>query len=223
MSKIRFLVTGDFHSDLTLIQKIKQQVQLDKLDLIVLTGDISEQENDFNQLLSIFKNKPIILSPGNHETKKKLQILKHNYNVKLLNEEPFLISNKLVFFAPYDLEVGAYCKSYKTVLTNLKKIHKLIEHIPIKILVSHLPPQGTQISSSSPFYPFIDGSLGLKKFLEQQTNIQKVFVGHIHEASGLEEKLNQTKIINVSQTFKIFDFNLTTHQIKEILPPTKKN
>lgn len=216
MSKVRFLVTGDFHSDISLVKKIKKNIKIEDLDFIVLVGDISDKRDDFKDLLSIFKNKPIILSPGNHETKKKLRVLKENYNVKLLNEEPFFIGSELVFFAPYDLEVGPYCKDSKVVLKNLKKVHQSIEHISKKILVSHLPPYGTKIASASIYFPFIGGSLGVKDFLDEKDDVERAFVGHIHESSGLEEKLNKTQIVNVGKTFKIFDFDFKTKLIKEV-------
>jgi Icc-related predicted phosphoesterase len=48
---MKILATGDIHSDLDLIKKINNNVNLNEIDLILLIGDLSEKSNDFYQIL----------------------------------------------------------------------------------------------------------------------------------------------------------------------------
>ena len=69
MTKIKLLATGDFHSDVNLINAIDKYVNIDEIDFVLFTGDLSDKSDDFNKLLHIFKGKQIFMVPGNHETR----------------------------------------------------------------------------------------------------------------------------------------------------------
>lgn len=212
---MKFLATGDIHSDKKLIKLIKDKGNLDDIDFIVLIGDISEERNDFAKLLNIFKDKEIFMVPGNHETKKKLNTLENNYGIHMIGNQPVRINEDLAFFGSNYLPIGPYGVGEEKIFQNLIDNYEAVKDIKIKIQLSHLPPSDTQISDASPFFPFIAGSDGVRHFLE---NFKPDFtlVGHIHESSGLEEIVNKTKVINVGKTFKIFEFDEKTKEIKII-------
>ncbi len=211
--KIRFLATGDFHSDLKLINNIKQYNDLNSIDFIVFTGDLSEKNNDFKKLLNVFKGKQIFMVPGNHETKTKLKKLEDHYNVHMIGNKPVRVHKDLVLFGTNYLGIGHYGISEQQVFDNLLANFDAIKDAKCKIHLSHIPPDDTKIANASPFFPFIKGSEAVRVFLDN-FHPDLTLCGHIHETSGLEEIVNKTKVVNVAQTSKLFEFDTKTSKLK---------
>jgi len=218
MDTIKFLAASDLHSDLKLIEKIKKEIEKTEIDFIILTGDISEKKNDFSQLLGIFKNKDIFLIPGNHETKKQIEILKKHYNVHLIGNNPVLINEHLAIFGSNYLPIGEFRLNEKKIFENIVNNFNQIKNIKTKIFLSHMPAANTKLGNASPYYPYIGGSDATLNFLNKY-NVDLTLVGHIHESSGLEEIVNKNKVVNIAKTFKIFEFDAKKNKINEI----KKN
>lgn len=215
MKKIKFLATGDFHSDTKLIAKIELEIKKNPVDFIIITGDISEKKDDFSKLLSVFNGKQIFMVPGNHESKKQIKVLEENYSVHLIGNSPILIHEDLAIFGTNYMSIGRHGVYEEDILYNLIENFNSIKDVKTKIFLSHIPPHNTKIGNASPYYPFISGSVAIREFLEN-FHPEIAFVGHIHETSGLEEIVNKTRVINVARTFKIFEFDTKTKEILEI-------
>lgn len=211
-NKIRFLATGDFHSDISLPNEIKNKVNLENIDFIIFTGDLSDRKDDFKLLLEGFEGKEIFMIPGNHESKKSLDILQDKYGVNLIGNKPLIIDNKLAIFGTNYLNIGKYSILEEEVLDNLIENFKLVEDIKFKVHVSHIPPIKTKIGDMSPYH-FVSGSLAQRIFLDRFSP-QLSLCGHIHESSGLEEIVNDTRLVNVGRTFKVFEVDLDSEEIK---------
>lgn len=134
-SKITFLATGDIHSDKDIIKNIQKYNNFEKIDFILLTGDLSDKKNDFKEIFSIFKNKPIFMVPGNHETKKQLRILEKNYNIHILGNKPVNFEDKLAIFGSNYLNLGEMGRDEQNILDDIINNLKPIEHIKNKILL----------------------------------------------------------------------------------------
>ncbi len=210
--KIKFLATSDIHSDINLIYAIEKYSPLNEMDFIIMTGDISEKKDDFGKIFSIFKGKDIFLVPGNHETKKQLKILEEIYKIHVVGDKPVIINEDFAIFGTNKMSIGSRYNE-RDVLENLIENFKAIENIKFKVLLNHIPPHGTIIGDASPYFPMIGGSQAHRVFLEH-FNPDISIVGHIHESSGLEEIVNKTKVINVARTFKVFEFDTKTKQMK---------
>ena len=213
--KIRFLATGDFHSDDKLIAKIKKEGKLEDIDFVVLIGDISERKDDFAKLLSLFAGKDIFMVPGNHESKKSIDVLKEHYGVHLIGNQPVLIGDDLALFGSNYVPIGPYGLSEEEIFENLVANYDAVKDVKVKIHLSHLPPSETKIGNASPYYPFIGGSDAVRFFLEN-FKPDMTLVGHIHETSGLEEIVNKTKVVNVGRTFKVFEFDPNSGKVIEV-------
>ena len=211
---IRFLATGDFHSDLKLVKKIQKEVDFSSIDFVLFTGDLSEKNNDFKDLFSIFNSKKILMVPGNHESKLQLDILKEKYKVHLVGNAPVKINDELVIFGTNYLSIGPHGIYEEDVFKNLKINFDTIKDIKVKLMLSHIPPSNTSIGDGSPF-DFIGGSDAVSFFLENH-HPDILLCGHIHETSGLEEIINKTKVVNVGRTFKIIEFNNKTKKLNVI-------
>lgn len=204
--KIRFLATGDFHSDKKLISNIQKYNNFNEIDFVIFTGDLTEKKNDFKHLLSVFNGKQIFMVPGNHETKKHLSLLKKHYNVHLVGNSPVLINDDLALFGTNYINIGPYGIDEHSIFENLVENFNTVKDVKNKILLSHIPPIGTQIGDASPLFPMISGSMPIRMFLEH-FDPGIALVGHIHETSGLEEIVNKTKVVNVGRTSKLFEFD----------------
>jgi len=213
--KIRFLATGDIHSDKKLLKNIEKYTDFSKIDYILFTGDLSDKKNDFKQIISTFKNKPILMVHGNHETKKQLKILESKYNIHLIPKQEKQIHKNLIIFGPENINLGPIGKTEEKILEELIKRYEKIKDVKTKIFLSHIPADNTLIGDASPFFPMIGGSLAIKTFLDN-FKLDLTLVGHIHEASGLEEIVNKNKIINVARTSRIIEFDTKTSKIKII-------
>ncbi|MFW6286205.1 MAG: metallophosphoesterase family protein [Nanoarchaeota archaeon] len=214
-NKIRFLATGDFHSDLSLISRIKNNKNFKSIDFVILIGDLSDKKNDFKKLLEIFKGKNIFMVPGNHESKRSIKILEENYNIHIVGNNPVIVHDDMALFGSNYVPIGEYGVFEGDILENLIENYQAIADVKCKIQLSHLPPADTKISNASALFPYVGGSDAVRVFLEQfKPNM--TLVGHIHESSGLEEIVNNTKVINVGRTFKIFEFDPKTCRVKEV-------
>lgn len=214
--KIRFLATGDIHSNKKIIDNISKNVDFNNIDYILLLGDISDKKDDFSTLLSLFKKKSIFMVLGNHETKKKKDILEKHYSITMVGNKPININQDLVIFGTNYLNIGQYSKSELEIFEDLLEKHDKIKDHKFKIMLSHIPPSDTKIGNKSIFFPFIGGSEAIRVFLEKY-KIDLTLVGHIHESSGLEElvsKEHKNRVLNVAQTFKIIEFNTETGKIE---------
>lgn len=213
--KIRFLATGDIHSDKKLLNNISKYNNFEEIDFILVTGDLSEKKNDFKHILSTFKEKPIFMVPGNHESKKQLDILKNEYHIHLLGNYPVKITSNLVLFGSDHLNVGPISKSEQKIFDNLVENFNSIKDIKCKILLSHVPPNQSQIGDASVYFPFIGGSEAVNVFLEN-FDVDLSLVGHIHESSGLEEIVYKNKVLNVGRTSKILEFDVEKKELNII-------
>lgn len=212
-NKVRFLATGDLHSDLGLVKKITEGVDFKNIEFVVLIGDLSERDDDFKDLLGVFKDKKIFMVPGNHESSSQLEILKEKYNVHLVGNSPIMINEDLVLFGTNYIHIGPYGIPEEEVFENLVANYDSIKDVKCKVHLSHIPPHGTKIGDASPFAPFIEGSRAIRTFLDN-FNPHLTLVGHIHESSGLEEIVNKTKVLNVGRTFKILEFDPKKKEVK---------
>jgi Icc-related predicted phosphoesterase len=216
---IRFLACSDIHSDLKLIDKISKSVDFNKIEFILFNGDLSNVPNDFAKLLKPFidNNKDIFMIPGNHETKHGIDSLKEFYNVKLIGNNPLIFGdNELGIFGTNYMEIGVNGKFEEEVFENMIENFSAVSKCKFKIQMNHIPAIDTMLGDASP-YPFVSGSEPLKQFLDSNEFCPDVcFVGHIHETSGLEEIVNKTKVINLAETFKIFEFNFENNTLIEV-------
>lgn len=216
---VRFLACSDFHSDLDLVKRIEKEVDFSKVDFVLFGGDLSDEREDFSEMLAPFlKNKKkVLMVPGNHETRKGVKNLEKFYDVDLIGNSPLLFGGgRLAIFGTNYMEIGLSGRFEEEVFDNMKANFEAVSHADFKIQVNHIPPRGTEIGDASPF-PFVKGSEPLAEFLNSEEFCPDVcLVGHIHETSGLEEKVNKTKLVNLANTFKLFEFDFEKKELKEI-------
>lgn len=196
--KLRILAAGDIHGDANLSKKLAEKATKEKVDLIVLTGDligINPTKNIIQPFID--RGQKVIFVPGNWESKEDVKNLIKQYKIKNLGEH-YLKYKGVGFFGLGNEDWALYLDDEKS-LKHLKKDFDKIKNLEKTIMVSHSHAAGTKSELSG-----IPGSEGLRKAIKK---FQPDFFlhSHIHELEGIEEKLGKTKIINVGRKGKIIE------------------
>ncbi len=199
---MKILAAGDIHGDTSLAKKLAEKAEKEKVDLVILCGDLTFAEQSTSGIVGPFvkKNKKVILIPGNHETLATADFLAELYDVT--NLHGYSIKYKDVgFFGCGGANIGIHQLSEKEIFETLKKAHENIKNMKKKIMVTHVHPSETIMEKFTSFFP---GSKGLKKAVDT-FKPDLLLCSHVHEAEGIEEMLGKTKVINVGKKGKIIE------------------
>jgi hypothetical protein len=196
---VRIFAAGDFHGDKRQAEYLAKKAVYEKADLIVLNGDIVE-ENDTEGVMHHFvkTGKPVFLVPGNHDWL-ATDFLAEQYKIMNLHGKS-IQQNGIAVLGCGGTNTGMNMLTEQEIYDTIKQAHKEAQE-PKKILVTHIHPAGTMMES---FSQFVKGSTGLRKAIDAfKPDI--VLCGHVHEAEGIEEKVGNTKVINVGRKGKLIE------------------
>lgn len=199
---MKILAAGDLHGDSKLAENLADKADKEKVDFVVLCGDISGPGEKTDNLIGHFKkkNKNVLIIPGNHETFATADFLAEVYRVT--NLHGYSIKYKDVgFFGCGGANIGLEGLKEDDIFSILKDGFDKVRSMQKKIMVTHVHPSGSNMESFSSFVP---GSSGLKKAIDElQPDI--LFCSHVHEAEGIEEKIGKTRVINVGRKGKVIN------------------
>ena len=142
----------------------------------------------------------VLLIPGNHETVATADFLCELYGATNLHGYSMKFDDVALFGAG-GANVGLHQVSDNEIYSLLQKGHDKIKDVSKKVMVTHVHPTNTMMSKFSTIVP---GSQGV-------TNAIKAFkpdillCSHVHEAEGIEEMMDGTKVMNVGKGGKIFE------------------
>jgi len=196
--KFKILAAGDFHGDSSVSKKLAEKAEKEKVDLVILTGDITGMI-ETNNLLNPFidKGEKVVFVPGNWDTTETTNFLSKLYGIKNIGENYVRYKNIGILgvgSADWQLNLNE-----EKVFNKLKKDFEKIKELEKKILVSHIHAAGTKTEFSG-----FSGSKALRQAIEEFK--PDLFIsGHIHEAEGLSEKIGKTRIISVGRKGKIIE------------------
>lgn len=200
---MKILASGDLHGDITLARKLAQKAHDENVDLVVLCGDLTYAESSTENLIGPFKekNKQVLLIPGNHETIATADFLAKLYSVKNLHGESFK-SEDIGFFGCGGANIGLFQLTEEEIFNTLKDSHEKIKDCKHRIMITHVHPSDSKMEKFTKFFP---GSKGVSKAIKELKPTLHL-CSHVHEAEGIEEKIDNTKIINVGKNGKIIEF-----------------
>jgi len=198
--KLKILAAGDIHGDTNLAKKLAEKAKKEKVDLVILCGDITLGESSIENIIGPFKkrNEKILLIPGNHETIATANFLSELYGIKNIHGYSVKYEDVGIFGAG-GANIGLFQLDEKEIYDLLKKGFNRIKYLKKKIMVTHVHPTGTKIEKFTRLFP---GSNGVKRALEK-FKPDLLLCSHVHEAEGIEEKIGKTKVINVGRKGKI--------------------
>lgn len=198
--EFKILALGDIHGDTALVKQQAARAKKEKVDLVVLCGDLTQAEKSTENLIGPFvkQNLKVVLIPGNHETIATADFLSELYNVE--NLHGYYIKYKNVgLFGCGGGNIGLFQLSEDEIFKALSQGHEGVKALKKTIMVTHVHPSGTKMEKFTRFFP---GSKGIEKAVKKfKPTI--LLCSHVHEAEGLEEKLGKTRVINVGRKGKI--------------------
>lgn len=196
--KFKILAASDVHGDSAATKKLAEQAEKEKVDLVILAGDITglvETENILRPFTD--KNQKVVFVPGNWESSITADVLAKLYGVKNIGEHYVKYGNVGIFgVGSPDWHMSL---NEKKTMEKLKKDFEKIKDLEKKIMVSHLHAAGTKAEFSG-----VKGERVLRKAIEKFQ--PDVFLsGHIHEAEGLTEKIGKTRVFSVGKKGRVIE------------------
>ena len=198
--KFKILAASDFHGDSVAAERLAKKAKKEKVDLIILAGDIIGM-SDTDNLLKPFtdRGEKVVFVPGNWDSSETARFLSKLYGVKNIGEHYVMYGDVGIFGVgspDWQLELDEN-KSFKKLKKEFEGIKK--QNLEKTIMVSHLNPADTKTEFSG-----IAGSKAVKKAIKEfQPDI--FLSGHIHEAEGLTEKVGKTKLFSIGKKGKIIE------------------
>jgi hypothetical protein len=199
---MKILASGDIHGDTKLAEQLAEKAEKEKVDLVILCGDLTFAEQSTDNLIGPFKkrNQKVLLIPGNHETIATADFLCQLYGIRNLHGYGVRYGDVGIFGAGGS-NIGLFQLDEGELFDLLKKGFDNINQLDKKIMVTHSHPSGTVMEKFTSFFP---GSTGIRKAIDTfQPDI--LLCSHVHEAEGIEEKIGKTRVINVGKQGKIIE------------------
>lgn len=201
---LKILAVGDLHGDTRQASKLAEYALKQKVDLVIISGDLTFAEQSVDYLIGPFAKRKLntVFVPGNHETIATANFLAKQYEpyAKNIHGEGEKVKG-IGIFGVGSANIGLFQLSEKEIYDSLKKGFDKVKDTKLKIMVSHVHPSESQMSRLSEFVP---GSTGVKRAIEKfKPDI--AICSHAHEAEGIEEKIGNTTVINVGRRGKIIE------------------
>lgn len=200
--KLKILASGDIHGDISLAKKLAERAEKEKVDLVILCGDLTFFDQSTDGIMGPFvkKHRKVLIIPGNHESVATTDFLAEMYPVK--NIHGYSVKYKDVgIFGAGGANIGVHQITENEIYDLLKKGYDRIKYLKKKIMVTHVHPSETKMEKFSNIVP---GSSGVKRAVER-FHPDILLCSHVHEAEGIEEKIGKTKVINVGKKGKIIE------------------
>ncbi len=191
---MKILAASDLHGDSRLSKKLAERAHKEKVDLVVLCGDITGLVETKN-LIKPFKDKKqkVLLLPGNWDSFATADFLAQLYGVKNIHGYSAQY-NGVGFFGAGGANVGPLGSiSERELMNTLEKAHAGLKGIERKVMVTHMHPAGSVSEFSG-----ISGSPSILKAIKK-FKPAILLHGHIHEAGGMEDTIGKTRVINAGR------------------------
>ncbi len=194
--KLKILAAGDLHGDVDAARKLSKKAKKEKVDLVLLLGDIHGIQESKGLMAEFKKNKQrLVFVPGNWDTSFETGILEDIYNLKNLERHYVTYGDVGIFgVGNSDFRFSVDKKELDRLMSEFRKAKARK-----KILVSHLHSKGSKAEFSG--FP---GDEIIRKAIDY-LKPDLFLSAHIHEAEGIEEKIGKTKVIQVGRKGKIFE------------------
>src|SRR3990167_4695875 len=121
--KTKILAIGDIHGDTGLVKRLVEMAKKEKVDLVILAGDLTFAERSTDYIVGPFikAKKQVLLIPGNHESIATVDFLSQAYtNTKNIHGSSFRKDN-LGIFGAGTADIGIHQISDSEIFNALKK------------------------------------------------------------------------------------------------------
>ncbi|MBI4016968.1 MAG: metallophosphoesterase [Candidatus Aenigmarchaeota archaeon] len=206
MKNLKILACSDIHGSQTTLDKLAAKAKEENVDFVILNGDFSPPSNENSappDMIGRFLRlgKKVFVLPGNHETESTIKMLEEVYGVKGLHGSYYLVNGEIGFFGCGGAELGPQPTSDAEIFERLKYAFEKVKHCRKKIMITHSHPAGSVMEKFTSFFP---GSQAVRRAIDE-FKPDLVVCGHVHEAAGIEEKIGNSKVVNVAKNGKVIE------------------
>jgi uncharacterized protein len=198
---MKILAISDIHGDRKFIKKMAEKGAREKVDLVLMLGDIIGWDGNVEGFVGPFKDKglDVALLPGNHEGMAEIGFMLEKYKAMDLHGKAIVKGDVGIFGCGYG-DIGPHELDDEQFFKMLKKGHDKVKNVKKRIMVTHVEPNDCVLSMKVPGW----GSKGVRKAINEFKPMVHL-CGHIHETHGIEEKIGETRVVNVGKTGFILD------------------
>ena len=203
--KVLFFI--DTHGNDARLKRVLDKAK--NVDLVVCGGDFTIFESDIERIMRQINDigKPVLILHGNHET--ATSVIAESANLKNLHfiHKTFYIKDDVIFFGygggGFSTRDGEFTRTSENFINDVTKLSEKDKKNYKIVLVTHAPPFGTKIDDLGDSYSHV-GNQSITEFIIKHQPVIAMS-GHIHESAGMEDKINQTRIINPGWDGMIID------------------
>lgn len=198
---MKILAISDVHGDKAFMRRMAEKGKQEKVDLVIIAGDLVDQGNMPEGLIGPFKEQglEVAIIPGNHEGLADINFLTEKYGAINLHGYSLKIGDVGIFGCGYG-DIGMHQLTEQQFFDTLRLAHESLGDVKKKIMVTHVQPNNSILGLHMPHW----GSSGVRKALEEFQPDAHI-CGHIHETHGIEEMIGKTRVMNVGKTGKIIE------------------
>lgn len=198
--KMKILAASDLHGDISAARKLANRAKKENVNLVILCGDIESGDNAEKIIEQFVKyDKKVLLVPGNWDSFATPDFLADIFGVKNIHGYSVKYDD-IGIFGCGGADIGPLTMvTEREIFNTLKKGHDKISYLKKKVMVTHMHPSGSKSEFSG-----ISGSASIRRAIEK-FKPDLLLHGHIHEASGIEEKIGKTLVLNVGREGKIIE------------------
>ncbi len=227
---MNIVAISDIHGNFYYLGKFIKEVEKDKIDLILVAGDITDfgDIDEAREILSILSTitPSLFYVTGNCDPP---ETLKHGIS----NFEEECVHGKIVKYkhliiggvggsppTPFNTPSELSEEEIEDILKSISKEWEIYNHENyLRILLTHTPPINTTVDKT--FLGEHVGSLAVRRLIEYSNHIELCICGHVHEARGIE-KLKNCIIVNPGSLKQGFYAKIKIEEIKEIKVSLKR-
>lgn len=193
--KLKILAAGDLHGDFGIAKKLSVKAKKNKVDLVVLAGDIYGYSEGDEGILRPFAEagQKVVFVPGNCD---------FDEDVEDLAKVGKNIHGSYVTYQGVGI-AGIGSGNWKLWLDegDLDSIKKNFSRMKAKkrILVSHLHAEGTRAEFSG-----VSGDEVVRRAVDE-FKPDLLIAAHIHESEGIEDMIGKTRVVQVGRKGKILE------------------
>ncbi|MEK6932926.1 MAG: metallophosphoesterase [Nanoarchaeota archaeon] len=201
---MKILAAGDIHGDIRAARDLAKKAEHEKVDLVILAGDITGDDETLPGVISPFleKKQKVLFVPGNHESMATADFIADFYGITNLHGYS-VKHNNIGIFGCSGNNIGIHQISEEEIFTLLKKGFERVKDSKRTVMVTHVHPSNTKMGKLG--HELVRaGSKGVNKAV-MQFKPDILICSHVHEARGIEERLGKTRVINVGTEGKIIE------------------
>ena len=197
---MKIMAVADLHNDFKNVKKLANRAKKEKIDIVLICGDITFFDDYINGMIGPFLDKKttVMFVPGNHDSHITAEYIVQKYDILNLHERTAEIKN-VGFVGLGGANVGPNITNEEDAKIYLSRGFEDIEDMKKKILVTHVHPASCKVEEE---WGFPGSDAVTEAIYEFQPNIH--VHGHIHEAEGSVQMIGKTKSICVGKKGTIF-------------------